>query len=271
MQPSATNVLHAALALEPDALVQLGVASLLLAARLVPLILLAPWLLATLAPRVVQLSLLALLVVSMLPACAGVLGTLPTAALPLIGLCARELLIGLVLGVGLALPVLALRWAGEVIESVVRELGGDHLPQSDDAPIARLYGWLAAALFVAVGGHRVALHGLARSFDAAPLGTLAALGDPLSLALGSARLLQAALEAAALVALPVIAVLLLAEVLLALVGRLASAPLVPALGPVARPLVLLTVLWMGLMALTATLPVWFSKALASVLALWSAP
>jgi flagellar biosynthetic protein FliR len=188
-----------------------------------------------------------------------------------LGACARELLVGLVLGVGLALPVIAVRWAGELIEGALGELGGDALPRADDAPLARLYGWLAAALFVASGGHRVALRGVARSLEAAPLGRLAPSGDPLQLALGSARLLQSALEAAVLIALPVVAALLLAELLIALVGRLASAPLVPALGPTLRPLVLLSVVWIGLMALAATLPAWFSSALARALQLWSAP
>src|SRR5262249_17339601 len=103
----------------------------------------------------------------------------------------RELVIGLVLALALALPVHALRWAGALIHSAAFEPIGGSFEHDGSAPPAleQLYGLLAIALFMTLGGHRLAIAAIAESLRSAPLGTLASFGDPAQLALSSARLL----------------------------------------------------------------------------------
>lgn len=241
--------------------------AVLLALRLAPLVLLAPWLAAGYAPRLVQLAITACLVVCLLPIAA----TPEALALPatiagyaLLGL--RELLIGLVLGVAFALPVLAVRWAGELIGVGVGGAASEH-----GAPWPELHGLTAAALFVTLGGHRLVLAGLARSLSRAPLAVPALPGDASDIVLGSAALLGDAIVTAVLIALPVLLALALADALLALFGRLTALMFLPELSGASRALLTLAVVWMGLAALVGSLPAWFDAALSRALELWSAP
>lgn len=250
-----------------DTLAGWSICGVLLALRLAPLVLIAPWLAAGYAPRVVQLVISACLVVCLLPVAVlpSTLAALPDGTLSLILLGLRELLIGLVLGVSLALPVLAVRWAGELIGL---SLGA---PEEGESPYATLHGSLAAALFVTLGGHRVAIAGIARSLDRTPLGVLALPSQPIEIVAGSAALLGDALSAAILIALPVLIALALSDVLLALFARLGSALFLPDLAGTSRALLALAVVWMSLAALIGSLPSWFDRALAQALKLWSAP
>jgi flagellar biosynthetic protein FliR len=265
-------------ALEAAAFWQLIACAGLLAVRLAPLVLLAPWLLAGLAPRLVQLAIGLVLVVCLLPSSAAALGALPTSPLPWLALAARELMIGLVLGLSLALPVHALRWAGDIIQAALGEsfafdpaTQGESALEPHEPPIAKLYGFLAVALFVTLGGHRLAISAIGLSLQAAPLGTLTTLRDPAALALGSVTLLGSAFTTATFIALPVMLVLALTDVSLALLARLAAAPLLPALAPSVRPIVLLGVIWIGLMALVDALPEWFRQSIEAATRLWGMP
>lgn len=240
----------------------------LLGLRLLPLVLIAPWLAAGYAPRLVQLAITACLVVCLLPiAVTPEALALPDDTSSLILLGARELLVGLVLGVSLAVPVLAVRWAGELIGL---SFGGSQ-ESSEDSPFATLHGLFAAALFLALGGHRLALAALARSLEAVPLAELALPEHATGIAAGSALLLGQAIAVAALIALPVLIALALADALLALFARLSSIAFLPDLAGTTRALALLGVVWMSLAALVGSLPSWFEGALAQALKLWSAP
>ncbi len=262
-------------ALTPDALWQLLACAGLLALRLTPLVLLSPWLLAELAPRLVQAAIGFVLVVCLLPSSLPAAPSLPTSLLPWLALALRELAIGLVLGFSLALPVSALRWAGELIHAAAGDnLGegqGFALAAREDPPIARLYGFLAVALFVTLGGHRLALSAIAQSLQTVPIGTLSAATDPARLALSVVQLLGSSLTTATLVALPVLLALALSDVLIALLARLSSISFLPALAQGVRPLVLLAVVWMGLISLTGTLPQWFRESLVAAHRLWTTP
>jgi type III secretion protein T len=250
-----------------DALAGYLICGLLLALRLLPLVLIAPWLAASYAPRLVQLAITACLVVCLLPIAVTphTLAALPESAVSLALLGLRELLIGLVLGVALAVPVLAVRWAGELIGVAVGT------PQDGESPYATLHGVLAAALFVTLGGHRLALAALARSLESAPLATLTLPDNALAIAAGSAALLADAITSAALIALPVLIALALSDALLALFARLTSTAFLPDLAGTSRALLALAVVWMSLAALIGSLPGWFDNALAQALKLWSAP
>jgi type III secretory pathway component EscT len=238
--------------------------ALLLALRLAPLVLLAPWLAAGYAPRLVQLAITACLVVCLMPSVLAAPLALPDGPLLLALLAVRELLIGLVLAVALAVPVLAARWGGELIGLSIA--GPDQ-----DAPYARFYDLFAAALFVTLGGHRIALAALARSLERAPLAQLSAPSDALQILTGSALLLGDAAVTAILIALPVLIALALTDALLALLARLASVAFLPDLAGTSRALAALAVVWMSLAALAGALPQWFDSALARALMLWSSP
>lgn len=248
-----------------DALATWLGAGLLLALRLAPLVLLAPWLAAGYAPRLVQLAITACLVVCLLPSALAAPLALPDSSLAITLLATRELLIGLVLGVALAVPVLAVRWGGELIGLAIAS------PEESDSPYARFYGLLAAALFVTLGGHRVALSALARSLERAPLAQLSAPSDALQILTGSALLLGDAVLTATLIALPVLIALALTDLLIALFARLGSVAFLPDLAGTSRALVALAVVWMSLAALVGALPQWFDSALARALMLWSVP
>jgi len=240
-------------------------AALLLALRFAPLVLLAPWLAAGYAPRLVQLAITACLVVCMLPSALAAQPALPNSAALVALLAVRELLIGLVLGVALAAPVLAVRWGGELIGVSIAA------PEQGDSPYARFYALFAAALFVTLGGHRVALSALGRSLERAPLAELSAPAGALQLLTGSALLLGEAILTAALIALPVLIALALTDLLIALLARLGSIAFLPDLSGPSRALVALAVVWMSLAALAGALPQWFDSALARAVMLWSAP
>lgn len=75
---------------------------------------------------------------------------------------ARALGLGLLVALVLAGPLLSMAWFGGAIGRSLGFAGGGE-------GLARLYGALSAALFFALGGHRMALSVLAGSLQAAPL------------------------------------------------------------------------------------------------------
>jgi len=251
-----------------DALAAWLTCALLLALRLGPLVLIAPWLAAGYAPRLVQVAITACLVVCMLPVAVTPASlALPNDGLSLALLGMRELLIGLVLGVSLAVPVLAVRWAGELIGI---SFGGWH-EHEGESPLATLHGLFAAALFVTLGGHRLALASIARSLEAVPLASLALPANSMAIATGSALLLGQAIATAVLIALPVLIALALSDALLAWFARLTSIAFLPDLAGTTRTALALAVVWMSFAALVGSLPGWLDGALSQALKLWSTP
>jgi flagellar biosynthesis protein FliR len=168
----------------------------------------------------------------------------------------RELGIGLVYGLALALPVSALAWGGALIEHARGE------ERVHEGPFAQLYAALAAVAFVTLDGHLLALRALAASLRAVPIGVLAAPADPAALALSSAQLVGQAFATATLIALPVLVALAASELLLGVLARLGGLHFMPALGPLARPALALAVVWMGLLALLGSAHGLFSRGLA---------
>ena len=247
--------------LEPGALEQALAVALLLALRLLPLVLLVPWLCVPRAPLALVPAVTVVLVLCLHSPAAASAPALPFAAVTLAALGLRELLVGVVYALPLALPLRAIEWSGVVS---ARGLGA---PFAERA-LSSLLLTLAAALFFALGGHRVALRALADELGRVPLGLLRGPADSLALATGTAQLLGEAFALALLLALPALAVLLVFELGVALSARGSGARNLDWLLPPLRPALWLAAVWVGVALLVQTLPEIFAAGLRAARVLW---
>lgn len=111
-------------------------------------------------------------------------------------LAAHELVVGATLGLLAAVPLLAARIAGRLVDVAAGGRVGSH----GTGPYAALFGLLAAAVFVGIDGHVAVVAAIVDSFAAAPAitdvrpGVLAALGGlvPAAIALAVPWLVTAA-------------------------------------------------------------------------------
>lgn len=159
-----------------------------------------------------------------------------------------QALVGLALGFLVQLVFAAVQSAGNLIDL----FGGfqlaaafDPLSMSNGAQFSRLYAMTATVLLFASDAYQVIIAGLARTFDALPLGTgldLAVLAERLTS--GLTDMFVAALQIAG----PLIAVLFLADVGLGLLTRVAPALNAFALG---FPLKILLTIALGVTAYLA--------------------
>lgn len=141
----------------------------------------------------------------------------------LITMAVSEAVIGGGLGVLVALIFSAVQSAGRLIDM----LGGFEIGQAMDpmtmtssGPFGRFYQLIAVVLLFVSDGYQLVVGGLARSFDALPLGAVLDLGALAGqLAEGVSQLFLAAIQVAG----PLIAVLFLADVGLGLLTRVAPA------------------------------------------------
>lgn len=166
----------------------------------------------------------------------------------LLGMALSEAVVGAGLGILVSLIFSAVQSAGRFIDL----LGGFELGQAFDpmtmtsgGPFGRLYQLIAVVLLFVSDGYQLVVGGLARSFDALPLGAvldLGALAERLTGALG--QMFLAAIQVAG----PLIAVLFLADVGLGLVTRVAPALNAFVLG---FPLKILLTLTLGTITLAA--------------------
>ncbi len=200
-----------------------GWALVLAAARVAPVVLVAPAAAGLPLPRVAQGAValvIAALVASGLGDAGVGLAALPMAARALV--LVREALVGTVLGLAAAVPLLAASTAGGWL-STVSGAGADDGP----TPWGPGLGLLAAAVFFAIGGHLAAVSAVGLSYQALPVG---AAGDGAMLAVAvdaGAAMLAAAVALAA----PVLVTALVVALAVAAVERVAglAAPLVPEL------------------------------------------
>lgn len=169
-------------------------------------------------------------------------------ATALIGMAVSEAIVGGGLGVLVSLVFSAVQTAGRLIDM----LGGFELGQAFDpmtmthsGPFGRFYQLIAVVLLFVSDGYQLVVGGLARSFDALPLGVMLDLGTLAeSLASGLTQLFLAAIQVAG----PLIAVLFLADVGLGLLTRVAPALNAFALG---FPLKILITLSLGAITVAA--------------------
>lgn len=137
---------------------------------------------------------------------------------------ARELTVGLLLGLAIGLPLHAMGWSGQLIDTWrgASNAQSNGVAGETTSPLGAFMFAFSLALFFALGGHRLALMALADAWTLAPLGADAGLGAG---AVGAARLTADALALAVSVAAPAAVMLLLLELGMGLVGR--TAPQIP--------------------------------------------
>ncbi len=198
----------------------------LLAARVLPLVLLTPFFAVRAAPSLLRTAVALALVVALEPLAASVAPPLP-GALGLAGLAVREALVGAVFAVVAALPLHALGWFGGLVDAWRGAGQGEvGLPDGERAsPLGALASLLGVALFVTLGGHRLALASFAEGLVRAPVGGTMDVDGLRAAALGAARLVGDALAFAAALAAPAALAIVLVEVALGLIAR--AAPQIP--------------------------------------------
>ncbi|MCS6798115.1 MAG: flagellar biosynthetic protein FliR [Myxococcota bacterium] len=200
----------------------------LVAMRLAPLALLAPWLTPKGAPVVFRTALLLALTVAMYPSAAAAAPEVPTAAVTLVALSGREVVVGLLFAIVTALPFFAFDWAGRLVDTwrgaamseVIAPPTGERT-----SPVGDLKLLLAVAVFCALGGHVLALGALGRSFVTLPVGGPAAQLDAGAAALGVARLFGDAVALSLSITAPAAVALVAVEIALGLLAR--AAPQIP--------------------------------------------
>lgn len=212
----------------PDQVTRVLAAGGLVAARVGPLTVLAPWIALRSAPATVRSALILALTVAFVPLAletAPVIDTTPSLwAFALM----REAVIGLLFAFAAALPFFALDWAGRVtdiwrgasLSEVLAPATGDRT-----SPLGELYLFTGIVLFLTLGGHRFALDVFADSLVFAPIGGVTAVTSFGDVALGAARLSAVALTFAAALAAPAAVCIVLVELSLGLIAR--AAPQVP--------------------------------------------
>lgn len=130
-----------------------------------------------------------------------------------------EALVGLVMGLGLAVLFSAMQTAGQIIS----QMSGLQLAEVFDpqlggqSPVlSQLLYYLALAVFLAIGGHRQVLEALFDSFAALPSGRGA---QPASIAAAMTSVLAQSFVLAVRAAAPAIVALLVANLVLGVIGR----------------------------------------------------
>jgi type III secretion protein T len=183
--------------------VTVGAATVLAAARMGPLALVAAPFGRAWGARVIVGALLTAAVVPFVLAQPAAAWT----ALP------SEILLGLVLGLVAALPFAAAEAAGALVDAGVHPW---RARQGERGPLAEAYFLFALALFAAADGPRLVAVAAAKSYVAWPIGHAPALGEVVGV---GAALVAAAVGLAA----PALAAMVVAELFLALVGRVQPA------------------------------------------------
>ncbi len=235
----------------------------LVAARIAPLTVVAPWIAlrdaaATARAAVVLLCTVAIAPIAFAHADAS---AIDGAFLPATML--REAMVGLVFAVATAVPFYALDHGGRIVDAMRGASSSEVLaPPTGErtSPLGDLYLLAGVALFASIGGPRLALEVLARSFEVVPIGAAVDFGRT-ALALGAARLFAFALGFGLSVAAPAALCIVLVEVGLGLVAR--ASPSIPVFfaGMPLRAAAGLAGALLGLSALLGRLPGVFREAL----------
>jgi len=177
-----------------------------------------------------------------------------TASQPLAGLAlgvAGEVTIGLAMGMSLALVFTAAQWAGELItQQMGLSLSEMYDPRGAGGQVGSLgqmYWLLTVVVFMGANGHHAMLRGVAASFDAVPVMSLANGASIVALMVG---LLQSATGLAIQLAAPVFVTMLVVDLAVGMVGRTMPQLGMMTAGVTVRSIAGLVVLIAG-MALTA--------------------
>jgi flagellar biosynthetic protein FliR len=196
----------------------------LVGARIVPLVLVSPWIGFRRVPVTLRVSVLLALTLALSPLGIAHAPSLPETLIDFAVAAIREITIGLVFAVVSSIPFFALEHSGGIID-VLRGSPSDSMASADEGPLSNLHLLLGATLFLVLGGHRLVIAALANGLEAVPVGSPLAPSDAQSLALGSARIIVQALVLGVSFAAPAITALVLLEATLGIAGR--AAPMLP--------------------------------------------
>ncbi len=205
---------------EPD---RLAPVFLLVLARTVPLAWLAPWLGWQGTAALVRVSVAVVLAAALTPLALSSAPEVPVSWLPLFVLGVREVLVGAAFAIAASVPLYALGWTGQLVDrwrgsppdaTVVSPLG-------DSSPLGALHLAASVVLFIALGGHRLALAAFADGLIDAPVGAGADGASLAAFAMGAGRLVTEALELTVAFAAPALLAFLVLELVLGLWGRAA--------------------------------------------------
>jgi len=193
-----------------------AVIALLLAARLIPLVTLTPWLRVPGSEWLVTGCVAAALWVAFLPqAVAGVLSPLPSGLA--LGLAiVREMLVGSIFAVVASLPLVALGWTGGLAGHAAGDRSWHNLA---DAPLPTLYRWLGLVLFVTFGGAEFALEAVADGLLQLPVGGLLVWLSARDVAFGFVSLCASAVALGLALAMPVVLGVFVLDLTQAVVSR----------------------------------------------------
>jgi flagellar biosynthetic protein FliR len=134
-------------------------------------------------------------------------------------LIGSELVVGLALGLGISILFSGIELAGHLIDQVsgmmIAEIF-DPVQGNNTSIVSRLLYWVTASIYVAIGGHRLAMAGLLDTFQSIPPGSASMPG---SLTGTLVALLTQSFELGIRAAAPVVAAMLLANLVLGLIAR----------------------------------------------------
>jgi flagellar biosynthetic protein FliR len=211
----------------------------LCAARIVPILLLAPFLGGRLVPGMVKIGIALALALLVFPQVASSVALPRLGPLHVVLLFMKEIFVGVALGLSASLLFQAAEAAGRLID-VARgaNMAESMVPQSGTraSPLGDLYFQLAVVLFLGLGGHRVCLGALARSYVAIPVASLPGVSGYAALAAATIDMTGELLLIAVGLAAPVLVAAVLTDLALGLVNRVAPQMNVYVLGMPAKAL-----------------------------------
>jgi flagellar biosynthetic protein FliR len=149
-------------------------------------------------------------------------GSLLTASMNVLSfgqLVAMEVVVGAMLGLGVMVLISGVQMAGQVVAQMSGMAIGELFDPSFDTSVSvfgQVFYYVTIALFVAIGGHTMAIEALLNTFAWAPPGQAALSGDYADLMIG---LLGQSFELALRAAAPLMIALLLSTIVLGLISR----------------------------------------------------
>lgn len=139
--------------------------------RLIPVMVMAPFLGAKLAPATARMGLVIFLSLVFLPFVSAKLHTPPAFNNAFLGLALKEVFIGFVLGFMIAIPFYTVQTSGIIIDY----LRGASIMQAQDpsmqtqaSPIGILYNYILIVIFFQINGPFIVFDAILRSFDVVP-------------------------------------------------------------------------------------------------------
>jgi type III secretion protein SpaR/YscT/HrcT len=227
-------------------------------ARLAPLVFVAPFFGGKLIPVTVRAALALALAVVMLPAISSGLAPLQSASTGyLTAVLVKEVLIGFALGFLLALVFYGIQAAGWLADTARgASMSEVMVPQSGvrSSAIGSLLFQLAIVLFFALGGHRIVVLAIARTYEVLPIGAFPPGRGLAAFAIFCGRLTGELFVIALSLAAPIVAAIFVADLSLGWINRFSpqlnvfflAMPLKAALG--------IAVLALSLAGITAVIP-----------------